>query len=396
MPLPVQFKTRQGDVTKDARIKNGYVEIKGEVGRVRKRPGNADLGLIEAGAAQLLTCWNGLLSIIGDSLASLVIAESGNSPIGFVDVLIPNDYLIYTQVGNLRIALPFEGASPSPGYVFNVETFEAQELIDDFSDWYYITNFSRNGVEARCVYLDDVGYRYYATNGVTSSSGAVTIDYDSYTPDQGGSIYGFFFSSSYYLYVPCVEGLVCCTSSDGVSFTAIGVPDTQPYTFSFELNGEVWSYQTFSSLPVPVIRSSDGLTWVSEGDAVGLPDDVSYPALVYGGKIYTTFGFQETDPTVYVSTDGINFNPYYSTPESWAYGGGVIESGGDIQFLASADGGLYNLTNPQGSDEVTPTPIDTLTPVTPSLALFAEATGSAQSSQQLFIKSDDQAWIYTR
>lgn len=71
IPLPVQFKTRQGNVTKDARIKNGYVEIKGEVGRVRKRPGVDDLGLVsETGQASLMACVS--LSPAGGSLTSLM------------------------------------------------------------------------------------------------------------------------------------------------------------------------------------------------------------------------------------------------------------------------------------------------------------------------------------
>lgn len=70
IPLPVQFKTRQGNVTKDARIKNGYVEIKGEVGRVRKRPGNTDLGLIGVGDAYFLGCVS--LTPSGGNLSSMI------------------------------------------------------------------------------------------------------------------------------------------------------------------------------------------------------------------------------------------------------------------------------------------------------------------------------------
>lgn len=72
IPLPVQFKTRKGDVTKDARIKNGYVEILGEVGRVRKRPGvvfDRDLGTGDGyflGCVALSPSGGNLSAMIGD------------------------------------------------------------------------------------------------------------------------------------------------------------------------------------------------------------------------------------------------------------------------------------------------------------------------------------------
>lgn len=99
--LPTQLKTRQGDTEKDARIKNGYVEIHGQLGKVRKRPGVNDLGIIEAGVAQLLACWNGPLSVIEDSLSELTIVNESvvSTPIDTLSPVTPNLSLVATSTG---------------------------------------------------------------------------------------------------------------------------------------------------------------------------------------------------------------------------------------------------------------------------------------------------------
>ena len=69
LPLATELKTRPGDNTKDARLKNSYAEVRGEQTVVRKRSGSTDQGLTSgAGMAQILTCWEGLLGVVGDAL----------------------------------------------------------------------------------------------------------------------------------------------------------------------------------------------------------------------------------------------------------------------------------------------------------------------------------------
>lgn len=81
-PLATQLKTRSGDLTKDARMKNALAEIKGDQSVARKRPGFADLGLVGTGVAQLLTCWNGLLSVINDTLSKVTLSPTSVTVIG--------------------------------------------------------------------------------------------------------------------------------------------------------------------------------------------------------------------------------------------------------------------------------------------------------------------------
>lgn len=69
IPLAVNLESRDGTVTKDSKVLNGIIEVKGENDlRVRTRPGNADIGLVKAGIAQLLYNWNGINTIQADTL----------------------------------------------------------------------------------------------------------------------------------------------------------------------------------------------------------------------------------------------------------------------------------------------------------------------------------------
>jgi hypothetical protein len=68
IPLAVTLESRDGSVSKDAKVVNGLIEVKGQTQILRKRPGITDLGAIVSGSAQLLYSWNGINAIIGDTL----------------------------------------------------------------------------------------------------------------------------------------------------------------------------------------------------------------------------------------------------------------------------------------------------------------------------------------
>ncbi len=70
VPVAVSLQSRDGSVTKDARVKNGIIEQNGDELWLRKRPGNQDFGLVRTGTAQLLYPWFGIKSIIGDNYNS--------------------------------------------------------------------------------------------------------------------------------------------------------------------------------------------------------------------------------------------------------------------------------------------------------------------------------------
>ncbi len=69
IPAAANIESRDGTVTKGARVVNGIIEG-GEDSNVRKRPGLQDYGLTRVGTAQLLEGWNGVRTVTGDYLNS--------------------------------------------------------------------------------------------------------------------------------------------------------------------------------------------------------------------------------------------------------------------------------------------------------------------------------------
>lgn len=72
IPLATDLISRDGTVDQDAKLANAYV---GDA--VFKRPGSIDLGVIVAGAAQVLACFDALArAVIGDALKTISITGS--------------------------------------------------------------------------------------------------------------------------------------------------------------------------------------------------------------------------------------------------------------------------------------------------------------------------------
>ena len=78
IPLANNLVTRDGTLTKDAKIVNGFVESRGDDSAVFKRPGTTNLGPVGTGLGQLLTTWNeSIYSVVGDELGQSL-ATSGS------------------------------------------------------------------------------------------------------------------------------------------------------------------------------------------------------------------------------------------------------------------------------------------------------------------------------
>ena len=104
IPLATTIESRDGTLTRDAKVKNGIVETRGEdvPPIVRKRPGLTDLGLVRAGAAQLLYYWFGKVrTVIGDYLdgatgVGQLVVTAWNSADKDADVALSNGDLTIT------------------------------------------------------------------------------------------------------------------------------------------------------------------------------------------------------------------------------------------------------------------------------------------------------------
>mgnify|MGYP003403979894 CR=1 FL=1 len=81
LDLATQLKTRTGEFDRDAKIKNGYTEIRNDSGSLRKRPGVVDIGSIGTGSARLLSGWGTGASVHGDTLSILTVSMSSTADV---------------------------------------------------------------------------------------------------------------------------------------------------------------------------------------------------------------------------------------------------------------------------------------------------------------------------
>ena len=449
IPLPTQLKTRVGNISKDARLKNSYTEIRGESGVVRKRPGNTDLGLIEAGASQLLTCWNGLLSVVGDSLASLVITTvppgyssadvvfsawpdfTPSDPVFQMFEYVNGEFLggIYNEDDTLGVLLSI---NESGGIVTRANRIDSSSVVDttpygvaasattiaiatrndygygsfEGEIWtaplavvpYVFTQKSTSGTYSGAKMRYGGGkFAAILTNFTTASEVRRSSDDGStwQSVSLSGGLRDCCYDGSLWLFGGRTAGSapLVITSSDLITFTTVttsGLPGTgQVRSIAYS---SIHDYYFLVINGGDVYKSSDYTAW----SAVTV-DDVGYTVSKQvcsnsDGEVFLTASLN------ILAQYGVDGDQFTTIGEPF----GNTIAAHELEFVTGGDGltdagGEYKIvTETGGGDKVTPTPITDLSPVTPSLALFAEATGSSQSAQQLFIKSDDQAWIYTR
>lgn len=103
IPFASSLKSRDGTLDQDAKVVNGIVEPDGDAApTVRRRPGLTDLGLVRAGAAQMLYYWFGKVrTVIGDYLDGAtgigqLVVTTWNSADKDADVALSNGDLTIT------------------------------------------------------------------------------------------------------------------------------------------------------------------------------------------------------------------------------------------------------------------------------------------------------------
>lgn len=120
IPLASSLKSRDGTLDQDAKVLNGIVEPDGDAApTVRRRPGLTDLGLVRAGAAQLLYYWySKVRTVIGDYIGytnspSELVLTTWNSADKDADVALSNGDLTITvsNGGFARSVLPCTSGS---------------------------------------------------------------------------------------------------------------------------------------------------------------------------------------------------------------------------------------------------------------------------------------------
>lgn len=421
LPLSYDLESRDGSLDKDAKLINAYGKEK-----VNKRPGVDDLGLVTSGTSQLLACWNGLLSIIGDGLQTLTIAPTTSNSVIYVGdpyatlLAAPvwvDDYLygvgyppplpddvdgrvaILSDWGNTvigRYAPPDYGGTQVPvtlgeinGQLWCMDAgFNTFKLVSDA--WQYVatsettvfdTLVSETGALSIYPY-EQITFnefdeevitptfrvrRFSLLNGVTSFTETITVGVaDDPLLHAVGTVYD---GDVYGGYIDATGLFTAFTMSfvDGSGYS-------EPFTYQLPTTSSlIWNGHRYLS---KMLRQPDGTFCFLTSPDSGV--NVYLWALDWQNQTCTLIGevgtsSDGTDIDIAISPDGVSV----------------------LRTTDSTVSTLFNVTI-TSRDEVSVETDTAFTPTTADLSMVAQSTGSAQSQQQLFLKSTEQAWIYTR
>lgn len=302
IPLATTIESRDGTLTRDAKVKNGIVETRGEdvPPIVRKRPGLTDLGLVRAGAAQLLYYWFGKVrAVIGDYINAISGATAQSlgdwSSVSLPSfdnwALVAHDgtafaaAVINNSIGSLKAAHSTDGSNWTAAATS--EQLIARALIGAPGIFVLAGQNSSGGGTATASVSTDHGATWAdatlpATKlwncGCYNSTGQkfLLIDNAAYT----------------------------ATSSDGATWSAGGsMPasrDWKGVCWAPELSMYVAVAAT-GAVTTNIAYSTDGgATW----NSVSHTNGVTFYSVAWNGSIFCAFN---ATSTYYTSTDGINW-----------------------------------------------------------------------------------------
>ena len=302
IPLATTIESRDGTLTRDAKVKNGIVETRGEdvPPIVRKRPGLTDLGLVRAGAAQLLYYWFGKVrAVIGDYINAIsgataqTLGDWSSVSLPSFDnwALVAHDgtafaaAVINNSIGSLKAAYSTDGSNWTAAATS--EQFIARVLIGAPGIFVLTGYNSSGGGTAKASVSTDHGATWAdatlpATKlwncGCYNSTGQkfLLIDNAAYT----------------------------ATSSDGATWSAGGsMPasrDWKGVCWAPELSMYVAVAAT-GAVTTNIAYSTDGgATW----NSVSHTNGVTFYSVAWNGSIFCAFN---ATSTYYTSTDGINW-----------------------------------------------------------------------------------------
>lgn len=328
LPLATDLKARVGTPDKDARVKNGIIEIRGESSVVRQRPGVSEalataLGLFAQGGM----VFGESLCVVNDDVLYIFEGVEGGEfpPVGGGGSFAKASETASFQVDSrwsfvIGSSVVIINSSDRNGYVSaNLTSWAAHALPSS-----PVSAYTLGGV----LYLyDENGDVYSTADGVSwSYVGPVTTtngDNDYASVEFGGYVYTFASGA------PKVR-----RSNDGVDFSVVSVTglNVSPITHfpaCIAYAGSLYFFgdSSFSS----VKKSTDGAAWSEISTSLqsrGSPT-------VHDGYIYVVYG--GATPAISRSTDGITW-------ESITASGAVTTPSASLfQFSVSLGGNLHYL-----------------------------------------------------
>lgn len=291
LPLAANLTTRDGTLTKDAKLVNAFVESAGQEAGVFKRPGLANLGNVGTGLAQLLAVWNGQLRpVIGDSLIGVTIGQI--TPYSWIRTVWSGNIFCTIATGSDR-----KSATSSDGLSWAINNLPALD------GW---RGLAWNGSLFAATRADDSNL---ITNAVATSPDGVT-----WTTRTTPSSYGYQgVSWNGSVFCAISSGLngngstVAATSPDGITWTAQTLPSSERWR-DIAWNGSLFiaTSGTEAHPSTAAAASPDGITWT----LITLPTSGNWYRIATtnnGLSVMISFLSSSTNSALY-SLDGITWS----------------------------------------------------------------------------------------
>lgn len=420
VPLATSLQSRDGTVTKDARIVNGMVEAIGESSMVRKRPGLSASSFIRTGIAQLLYWWNNLLvAIVGDNFS---FGTAGGTPsLAWTNYVtgMPSSkvWAVSCFGGGRHIAVASDGTTAYStddgatwsaggaisarswvsaaynGSVFCFKTatgYDGTAVTSDGITWneasgrFPSTNYA--GVASNGT-GQFVCPRYLSTDVATSSDGVTWTVSAGALPSADQWLY-IAWNGSTYCTVTNAAVSTAATSSNGTTWTARTLSTSTTRSGIVGGNGVFIVPPSAAGATSISISSNNGASWSSASNptAAGINGTPFYV-----GGAFIVFAIQfGTNASQFGSIDGLTWTSISGstgTVTSWA---SLTSSGTSIVLVGQGNSGAAtrgSSVSPYGKILGT-----SLSPANAGLQFTAQDSGSNAATSLLMIKNATQAW----
>lgn len=409
LPLASSIQTRDGLLSKDAKLVNCFVDVDGETSFVVKRPGLIKAVASTAGTGLGMISWEGNMyhatgSSIYQTLYSSIVLGSGSSSISSIGDTTLESSFLYPE-----IRLAQNGAEIYMSVCIDSLTIRMYKSTDSGATFSQLTvsgAVGDFGVPSALVYKS--GYIYlFNTSGECFRAAAGTAAFTRLTiSGPGGSSLIPACVDASYIYI--VASGVLYRTADGISYTMMStiatITGSSAIRGIYIIGGVFYALYINGTTPT-IYTSPDGITWTPHS-VTGISVD-RYCALISNGtglQIAKISGSSVQVYSVSMSTYACTLLATFATPSGYTSPSIVcIDSfvvGGNSRFaldLTSTGTSLDHalILSVSQSSYTAPSASYSYTTATPGLPLSWVGTSPGTSVKRLFIKNTEKAWTLT-
>lgn len=408
-PIASSIESRDGSLSKDAKLVNCFVDVEGETSFVVKRPGLRKSVASAAGAGLGMVSWEGNiyhatgLTFYQTSYASIPSGSSSGPTVSADQV----------GVGSPFSSLGINALAYGGGFLWYVIAdgsgySETHRSSDQGNTWTRVNCFSGAPTQpGRVIYFSGALYCITGDGEVfrTTNNGSSWANLGTHAEVNGsGKIVTNGTKLVYLKLNGSGASFGAYTSTDGVSWTYVGAVNTTVGAFPF-LSDFVFhsgKYYVIDLYEKVVSESSDLITWTHH--TISSNSVLKYPILLSSDGVLVSCNTQIA-PTEFraIDTDSWSLSSVldtYTAGPFWSVSLAYTTYDGLGSFIAGATNGGDNdsfvkVTASPGSSFATPPYSYAFTTATPGLPLSWVGTSPGAYTKKMFIKNTEKAWTLT-